>query len=998
MSTFHSPVSYKIIGITTILLLFSCAPALLNAAENYYIDDENELFTVLKLTEDKVKVLNLEKDILVDKNKVFEIQAGDSVTFRLNNFNLTGTGNFEFHTTPTQDANTTVTIIGSTAGFNAGLKIFDNIRLIYDGSYISGGLDILGKNNGDHVTMDFTKPSSGWNATAATPTFINALPITPADLDTLAAAHEGTIIIGGYGVGHLNVTNGNWVHNAETIIGAKNQTEQSDVLISGKGTKWYAGGSFYIGYEGIGVVNINDGATISTGSIGVGIAETGNGTLNVTGTGFNPEIPVDIKNQAVTKDTVYDATYRSIFKTNENNSLDNTTTLFIFGRNDLNNYETPQLQSHGKGVMNITNGAHLVFDEHVTETGQSSGYTPTLTLGSGNSIVDHSLISGALRNWYDNHSHSGIIDGSKAGNNSLTFQNGSVLEGSLAIKMQHNLFTSYSIITPGYESYKYPYTDPKDKKFGLLEFKNSTLTLDNTIKTYIDFDVHGDVNAKPNYANHPIVPTPNSAQKPLDETIKGTHSDGYYYLSNNVYGRDVIKSNGTVQLDGDIYFRPQAGYYSDHIDVNFLEADNQNSIVRQFDADRVYVEPQRWFEKIRLEIQNNGNHLLMDRHQSPFETTGNNANSKSVGRALDSIYNANDNYSWLHILDWVWLMNDTELRKTLHQLAGEAKASSFYLPLRNQWRYGFERVNWSQSGNHVYFGTQNIANPQTAKNDLWINTYYDYFHAKNDGNIGSTTTERVSFLAGYDRAIMRTPYFGAVSKSAFGLIFGYSQPKLNQGISKILADDYLLGAHFNTRLYEKYEIKLWGGLGSQQYRLNRNVPVPQVNGDLSSKYTGTSWSGSVQAARPFYYRNFIVLRPIAALDLMVVNQNSATEKGEYEQIILQYQRSKWSQLFGRMGIRTDFTSGRWNLNATLSYSYLLLGDQTPVSTHQFVYAGGSPFEVQGNNLGRSFLNLSLGTQIHLNCLKTSVLFFQYNGEYSKYSNGQTATIGYQKMF
>jgi uncharacterized protein with beta-barrel porin domain len=410
------------------------------------------------------------------------------------------------------------------------------------------------------------------------------------------------------------------------------------------------------------------------------------------------------------------------------------------------------------------------------------------------------------------------------------------------------------------------------------------------------------------------------------------------------------------------------------------------------------VEPSRWFENKRLEIQNDGNHLLMDRRQSPFTTAGNDSNSQSVGGALDSIYNANDNYSWLHILDWVWLMNDNELRKTLHQLAGEAKASSFYLPLRNQWRYGFERVNWSQSGNHVYFGTQNIANPKTANNNVWVTPYYDYFHAADDGNVTSTTTERVSFLAGYDRALMKTPYFGAVSKSAFGLIFGYSQPKLDQGLSRIIADDYLLGGHFNTRLYEKYELKLWGGLGAQQYRLNRNVPVPKVNGNLSSEYTGTSWSGSVQMARPFYYRHYLVLRPLAALDLMVVNQNSATEEGQYEPIILRYQRSKWTQLFGRIGVRADYAWGRYNLNGSLSYSYLMCGDQTPVSTHQFVYAGSSPFEVQGNNLGRSLLNLNLGTQIHLDRLKTSVLFLQYNGEYSKHSNGQTATIGYQKLF
>jgi hypothetical protein len=1005
MSPFQFLHHIKTIGLFATIIFCLCAAAALHA-ENYPIDDENELFTVLEIQNVTVKNLILEKDILIDKNNQFIIHTGDSVTFNLNNFNLTGTGNFEFHTTTGGEA--IIKIVGSTAGFNGGLKVFDKITLNYDGTYISGDLDILGKNADDNVTVNFTSPGSGWNAAAATPTFINEIPL-PTNLDDLAKTHEGTIIVGGNGIATLNVTNGNWVHNAETIVGATNTIGTSTLNISGtysgvdkkekeikRITNWYAAGSFYIGYEGIGVTNINEGAEVSAGSIGVGIAATGNGTLNITGTGIHtPVTPINVAGKDINPITLYDYAYRNVFKTNEQDPINNTTSVYIFGRNDLDKLNNQQLKSQGNGIISLANGAHLVFDEYATETGKVSGYTPKLTLGEGASLVNQSLVSGALKNWYNNNSQTGIIDGSTTGNNSLTFRNGSMLEGTLQIKMQEVSFEKNSVISPGYESYEYVYTNPYDKKFGKLDFSSiisDSLSLDGTTKIYIDFDVHGDQNANNTYSNHPIDPVSNVGN-PLETTIKDTTSQGY--LGDK--GRDVIAAKGNITLAGDIYFRPQAGYYSKKIDLLFLEANKHDSPITDL-INGYHVEPPRWFDNSTLDIQDNGYHLLMDRHQSPFETTGNNANSKSVGRALDSIYNANNNYSWLHILDWVWLMDDHELRKTLHQLAGEAKASSFYLPLRNQWHYAFERVNWSQHGNHVYFGTQNIANPKTAKNDLWITPYYDYFHANDDGNVGSTTTERVSFLAGYDRVLMKTPYFGAVSKPAFGIIFGYSQPKLNQGNSKILADDYLLGAHFNTRLYEKYEIKLWGGLGAQQYRLNRNVPVPQVNGDLSAKYTGTSWSGSVQAARPFYYRNFLVLRPLAALDLMIVNQNSTAENGDYEQIILQYKRSKWTQLFARTGIRADFTSGPWNLNASLAYSYLLGGDQAPVSTHQFMYAGGDPFEIQGNNLGRSFLNVGLGTQLHLNRLKSSVLFLQYNGNYAKYSNAQTFAIGYQKLF
>jgi outer membrane autotransporter protein len=276
-----------------------------------------------------------------------------------------------------------------------------------------------------------------------------------------------------------------------------------------------------------------------------------------------------------------------------------------------------------------------------------------------------------------------------------------------------------------------------------------------------------------------------------------------------------------------------------------------------------------------------------------------------------------------------------------------------------------------------------------AKQDIWVTPYYDYTHLSDDGNTSRANVSRVSFMAGYDRALS--------NNSAFGFLFGYSQPKLQQVYSRVIADDYLFGLHYNTRICNDYELKLWGSYGTQRYRLTRNVPIGNGE-DVAAKYSGNSWTGSIQVAKPCSFSRMGVIRPLVAVDYSFVEQNDAVEDGNsYYPIALKYNGSDWSQLFGRVGIRSDFGWKHISLTSSLSYSYQFAGDVAPTCRNQFLY-GGPEFDVKAGEYGRSLVHVGLGSQIYLNRLKSRMFFIQYNGTYASRTNAQNASLGYQVTF
>jgi uncharacterized protein with beta-barrel porin domain len=269
-------------------------------------------------------------------------------------------------------------------------------------------------------------------------------------------------------------------------------------------------------------------------------------------------------------------------------------------------------------------------------------------------------------------------------------------------------------------------------------------------------------------------------------------------------------------------------------------------------------------------------------------------------------------------------------------------------------------------------------------------------------------------MAGYDRVLTK--------KSAVGVVFSHSQPKLQQGWSRVAADDWLFGVHYADRFYERYEVKLWGSYGRQQYRLRRHIPISvpeheEINGAIATDYGGNTVALSGMVSAPYSWRKGI-MRPFAGVDLYYIQQEGAKEEG-FDPIALRYGSSDWTQFFGRIGLRSDFGWERWHFTNTLAYSRLIFGYDAP-HTKQHDFHRVKPhdsFTIRGNNTGGDFLEFGFGAQVYLckdkegekkkqpsssphveRFKKDSMVFLQYNGSYGVRSDHQTASMGYQFVF
>ena len=939
------------------LCMFAAALILLGIttsafAATHTVRNEAELFTVLENIKNGAypgtdHTIQLTDNVLIRNDYTVEIQGGHTLTIELGLYNFQGNGTINFEQTGTGLA--TVNIKGSTMAFGEGIVLKSHspnvLKLNYEGMYTSSDTDSIGQLVVDDIIVDVTARGSAWDA------------------------FNHDVIIGDKGKAVFTLGNGNQARSLNVTVG--NDVTGDGVLnisgkdpVTGKRTLWDNTENFIVGNAGTGVLNLSNEAILKTGNFAVGTNNGSNGVANIWGAG---------------------------------------TILDIKGTNTA-----AALTNAGNGSLRVWNRAevYLGYNDNLDD-GNTQGI---LYLGSGTSFFNDSYF----------RMDRGII---KAPNNVISFQNGAMFEGSTSgINLNNTsygsigsidsslVFDSSAIFSPGYGS-KWLYDNSYKINFNSQDDKAMLYYLGKAADPFFPEDPLNPLNGRPRVVDRKDYPLPvgrygeldiqgnltlNSGSIAIfDFDIQGDTHHGQYTVEH----KDFVNATGNAALNGHIHFRPMTGYYQDAIEIEFMDANS-------FSGTPTWtLWPERWFENAAV----NGGTLSMTRHDTPFLSSAGSRNERSVGVALDWIYNdehgkyvnnplyhtdkelSQEKTDWFPVLDWFWGMTDDEFREGLRQLSGETRAASFFMPLRSPWRYGFDRVNWRKRDNHVYFGQQNIRAPYLAKQDVWVTPYYDYMQMDNDGNTSSANTTRTSFMAGYDRALSKY--------SAAGFLFGYSQPKLQQVFSRVIADDYLFGAHYNTRIASDFELKLWGSYGVQHYRLNRNVPIGGEGGqNVSARYKGNSLTGSIQIAKPYSFLKTGMIRPLAAIDYSDVKQNDASEVG-FDPIALNYKASDWSQLFGRVGVRGDFGWSRVSLTSSVSYSYQIAGDVTPTATNQLRRFPDSPeFDIEGPNLSRTFVNVGFGSQIYLNRLKSRMFFVQYNGNYGKRTNAQNASLGYQMTF
>ena len=954
--------------VAVLILMGFAAPAFaqgigaIGAGGVYNVDDEDELDAAINDTPFQNKIINFQRSIGVQNPKTYTLANGETLTLRLNGYNFEGNGYVEFIPA---SGHANLEIEGSYSTFNSGLRLHGDIKLTYKGLYTSSENDFIGDLSGDKVEVDLTTPGSGWDA------------------------YGKDVTIGKEGDGIFRIANGNWGQSRNLIIGS--ETGSKGLMeISGTGwhhvrysdgsrdelrpTTWTNTGNTIVGDDGNGTLLLHSGALLQTGNFAVGAQNPSPSGVATGGTGTG---------------------VASIWGAG--------TVLDIMGSHD-----TEPTYTSGTAEMNVSQRAqvYLHYNDKLHNSTTTQYGWANLVHGVGNSSFDNSYFQ----------TDRGVINGP---DNNILFTNGALFEGSTYgffkddtdpatgfgsrgnITLNSLSFDGNAVFSPGFGNQAlwnrdltaHPIDLSSQKEMvWLYELGKNARAFDETGAIYTDsrgyplpVGRYGQIEMDGNFNLR------SGGLMIFDFDIEGDTNHANASAQTLQHKDYVDMIGGAATLNGSVHFRPMTGYYQDNVTIDFMSAAGGNPILTLW--------PKRWFENAAI----NGGTLNMERHQTPFQTSGISYNEKSVGVALDFIYNEEQKAhvddlmvdqeasEWFPVLDWFWGMGDDDFRKAMRQLSGETRAASFYMPLRSPWRFAFERVNWRKRDNHVYFGQQNILAPYVAKQDIWVTPYYDYMHMGDDGNTSSAYTTRVSFMAGYDRAFSKY--------AAGGFIFGYSQPKLEQVYSRVIADDYLFGLHYDTRVANDFELKLWSSYGVQHYRLSRNVPI-RGGEDIHARYKGNSATASIQVARPYSFWKGVI-RPLAALDYSFVKQDEAEEDG-YMPIKLRYAASDWSQLFGRIGVRGDFGWKRISLTSSLSYSYLVAGDVAPAASNQFIYGDrypGNPiFDIKGPDLSRTFINVGLGSQIYLNRLKSRMFFVQYNGNYGKRTNAQNASIGYQMTF
>ena len=963
----------------------------------YTVRNKEELHSVLEIKGvphkrivfiDNVLVGMIARSAPATYPMIFTIQEGDTVEIYLDRYNFQGNTPAIFE----GGEGSRLRIQGSTTAFNGGFDLRGKIALTYEGIYTMSGTDDFGGAIGDNVRVYLTTPGSKWLGATSPGAYMTKLETDSTDR---TVGRNGTIVIGDRGeatmyvgtteVGGLPII----VRNSETVLGAQRGTDILGIgtlTLKGGTVDWFTSGSFYVGYWGEGTLEILNGINLSTGSIVVGVEDGSEGKLYIDGQG---------------------------------------TVVNLYGRSEYN-YITPThgiMTAEGNGVMHLTDGALLNFDDSTVPlllSAPPSGYVPKLGLGIGDSVVDNATIRGARmtcpvtkdilfgpagvvagQDTITIYDQAGWIVGTEDGtlfgtlnDNSLTFLNNAVLEGSLNIAMNTITFgngvDSGAFLMPGEGTYG------SDVVFGRINFITSDSTFDHKkdARTYIKFSVHGDMN---------FLPGDPRVQEGGVYEVEGA------YLGDR--GRDVISiTGGTAKLDGHIHFRPQSGYYTkDRIEVHFMELLDGATFDGQYKSLSIY--PNRWFvfsddPEVSLDQRPTGNYLMIGHEATPFTNVANSNNTRSVAGVLEDIYNAQTNREWLAVLDWLWTMDDDTFRRAMQQLAGETRASSFFMPTRSPWRLVFDRMDANEVAQFRHqqqqrelqrqqpdcrsactFRGSSARTSTRAQNGVWASPFYDYLRARDDGNVSAASNSRIGFIAGYDRAL--------TNRSSLGAVFLYSHPRMTQEYSRVTADEYLVGVHYNTLFQDRFELRFWGSYGAQVYNMKRNIPLRHADGRLQSKYTGNTVALSSQIALPLQWRDFI-FRPHAGLDLNYVQQNGTLERG-FDAIRLHYYSADWTQLFGRVGMKTEYSHKRWDLSGTLGYSFMFAGDTMPTVRNRF-YTDGPAFDIEGNDLGRHFVSLGLGARRWLNDKNTRMLFLQYSGEYGRNSNVQTAMLGCQFMF
>lgn len=283
-----------------------------------------------------------------------------------------------------------------------------------------------------------------------------------------------------------------------------------------------------------------------------------------------------------------------------------------------------------------------------------------------------------------------------------------------------------------------------------------------------------------------------------------------------------------------------------------------------------------------------------------------------------------------------------------------------------------------------YFGQCATMN----KINFWANPFHNIVEVDGDWNSHSYDIRRTGVLLGGHQQLGK--------HSAFGVVFGYSDPVMSQHHARATANDYQIGFYGGTLIKHRYELKGYIGFGHQEYTLRRTAEFGGFRDQTNGRTDGHSFAMSFQLSRPFHAAYFGGLwKPHIAIDMTRVDQDGFIESGDSFGYF--YQDASLDRTFFRLGVSREIDGCDWRLRAGLGYSALIGGDDTPTSSGKIVGATGPGFTSYGADTDKDYFNGNVGLEWFLNRSKTSSVFSDYQIFTSKRETNQTVSLGFRWM-
>ena len=554
----------------------------------------------------------------------------------------------------------------------------------------------------------------------------------------------------------------------------------------------------------------------------------------------------------------------------------------------------------------------------------------------------------------------------------------------------------------------YDWTIRCEKDFyGDLYFGHS-LTMTGNVITYFDINSgyydpsDGSTNNNPMQDNIYVIADPRNVPDEVSATLGGTL---------------MIHARLTE------YYPHDTDWYN--IVQTFGEGGTGGVIHKGFDD--IEIKPWRFFSGREQEIYNDGkNDILrvrMSLNESPFEEATNTYNQMTLGRVLDSIY-ALRKQEWLPFLRTFWYLDDPEFLEEYRNFSGEIRAHALMMPLQNPWTYAHARNGFSRCTRDAFFGPQNRSCNIVSDKNLWGTFIHTNNWTSSDDNAGSYHLTRNGIMAGYERA-------SKGGHSYLGALISYNQGKLDAGRSDAKSDDFQFGLYHGKTAWDNWEWKNFLGIGVQNYNMSRDVDLnlshsiwnptndtfecvetqhPHI---MKSQFTGFSFAGSTELARPFYFGKCCqwTMRPYMGLDLMAVWQNRASEYGDNDDtyevhdqkylvgnlVALNYYSATNVRVYARPGVMVERGGSHGNLRMGVSYSHLMGGHPYTNVNNQFQFAGDK-FNIRGVDDGLGFVTANVGAGIYVGKRKLSMVYIDYAVMAGGHSTTHAGQLGFQRNF